>query len=77
MLMHSIYSICLFVVVSGEAVHNAAEVEEPLEEKFSAAAEWSPGRARDVNPTTANGHVAKRKRADPPGKYKKGNMGVC
>ncbi|XP_037641715.1 glucocorticoid modulatory element-binding protein 1-like isoform X1 [Sebastes umbrosus] len=52
--------------LTGEAVHDAAEVEEPLEEKFSAAAEWSPGRARDVNPTTANGHVAKRKRADTP-----------
>ncbi|XP_034552820.1 glucocorticoid modulatory element-binding protein 1-like isoform X2 [Notolabrus celidotus] len=52
--------------LTGEVVHDAAEVEEPLEEKFSAAAEWSPGRARPVNPTTANGHAAKRKRADTP-----------
>ncbi|XP_029307684.1 glucocorticoid modulatory element-binding protein 1-like isoform X1 [Cottoperca gobio] len=49
-----------------EAVHDAAEVEEPSEEKFSATAEWSPGPAGDVNPTTANGHAAKRKRADTP-----------
>ncbi|XP_042346255.1 glucocorticoid modulatory element-binding protein 1-like [Plectropomus leopardus] len=52
--------------LTGEAVHDAAEVEEPLEEKFSAAAEWSPGPARDVNPMTANGHAVKRKRADTP-----------
>ncbi|XP_078027988.1 glucocorticoid modulatory element-binding protein 1-like isoform X2 [Epinephelus lanceolatus] len=52
--------------LTGEAVHDAAEVEEPVEEKFSAAADWSPGAARDVNPTTANGHAAKRKRADTP-----------
>ncbi|KAM9353631.1 glucocorticoid modulatory element-binding protein 1-like [Symphorus nematophorus] len=49
-----------------EVVHDAAELEEPLEEKFSTAAEWSPGPARPVNPTTANGHAAKRKRADTP-----------
>lgn len=66
-----------FVAISGEPVHDAAEVEEPLEEKFSATAEWSPGPARDVNPTTANGHAAKRKRADPPGKYKRGYTGAC
>ncbi|XP_041650163.1 glucocorticoid modulatory element-binding protein 1-like [Cheilinus undulatus] len=50
--------------MTGEVVHDAAEVEEPLEEKFSVTAEWSPGRARPVNPTTANGHATKRKRAD-------------
>ncbi|XP_068591970.1 glucocorticoid modulatory element-binding protein 1 [Cebidichthys violaceus] len=53
-------------VISGEAGHDAAEVEEPLEKKFSATAEWSPCPARDVNPTTANGHGAKRKRGDTP-----------
>ncbi|XP_075965757.1 glucocorticoid modulatory element-binding protein 1-like isoform X2 [Anarhichas minor] len=53
-------------VISGEAVHDAAEVEERLEKKFSATAEWSPCPARDVNPTTANGHGAKRKRGDTP-----------
>lgn len=65
----------MYSVIPGEIVQDAAEVEEPLEEKFSAAAaaaEWSPGRARHVNPTTANGHAAKRKRADTPGKYTKG-----
>ncbi|XP_070768770.1 glucocorticoid modulatory element-binding protein 1-like [Enoplosus armatus] len=52
--------------LTGEVVHDAAEVEEPLEETFKATAEWSPGPARPVNPTTANGHAAKRKRADTP-----------
>ncbi|XP_035527533.1 glucocorticoid modulatory element-binding protein 1-like isoform X1 [Morone saxatilis] len=52
--------------LTGEVVHDAAEVEELLEEKFSATAEWSPGPARPVNPTTANGHAAKRKKADTP-----------
>lgn len=55
--------------LTGEVVQDAAEVEEPLEEKFNvaaAAAEWSPGRARPVNPTTANGHAAKRRRTDTP-----------
>lgn len=55
-------------------MHDAVEAEEPLEEKFSPTAEWSAGPARHGNPTTANGHAAKRKRADTPGKYKK--MGV-
>lgn len=72
--MHSIYSTSLFVFISGEVVHDAVEVEEPLEEKFSPAAEWSAGPARPGNPTTANGHAAKRKRTDTPGRYKK--MGV-
>ncbi|XP_029929245.1 glucocorticoid modulatory element-binding protein 1-like [Myripristis murdjan] len=49
----------------GEAVHDAAEVEEPSEEKFMASAEWSPGPA-NVNSTPANGHVAKRKRTSTP-----------
>ncbi|XP_033958656.1 glucocorticoid modulatory element-binding protein 1-like isoform X2 [Pseudochaenichthys georgianus] len=53
-------------VISAEAVHEAAEVEEPVEEKFSATAEMSPCPARDVNHTTANGHAAKRNRADTP-----------
>ncbi|KAF3839942.1 hypothetical protein F7725_018659 [Dissostichus mawsoni] len=52
--------------LTAEAVHEAAEVEEPVEEKFSATAEMSPCPARDVNHTTANGHAAKRKRADTP-----------
>ncbi|XP_071757765.1 glucocorticoid modulatory element-binding protein 1-like isoform X2 [Centroberyx gerrardi] len=50
----------------GELVHDAAEVEEPCEDKFSATAEWSPGPAPPANPTKANGHVTKRKRADMP-----------
>ncbi|XP_056236802.1 glucocorticoid modulatory element-binding protein 1-like isoform X2 [Seriola aureovittata] len=49
-----------------EVLHDAAEVEEAVGERFSAIAEWSPGVARLVNPTTANGHAAKRKRADTP-----------
>uniref|UniRef100_UPI0037E85C24 glucocorticoid modulatory element-binding protein 1-like isoform X2 n=1 Tax=Semicossyphus pulcher TaxID=241346 RepID=UPI0037E85C24 len=52
--------------LTGEVVHDAAEIDDPLEEKFSATAEWSPSGARPVNPTTANGHAAKRKRADTP-----------
>lgn len=59
------------MVISGEVVHDAAEIEEPLEEKFSTTAEWSPGPAGSVNPTAANGHATKRKRADTPGKYMK------
>ncbi|XP_035018359.1 glucocorticoid modulatory element-binding protein 1 [Hippoglossus stenolepis] len=47
-----------------EIVHDAAEVEETLGDRFGAAAEWSPGPARPVHPATANGHAAKRKRAD-------------
>lgn len=70
--MHSVHSVSRFVFVSGEVAHDAADLEEPLEEKFSTTAEWSPGPARPVNPTTANGHAAKRKRADTPGNYKKG-----
>lgn len=65
------------MVISGEVVHDAAEVEEALEEKFSATAEWSPGQAQPANLTMANGHAAKRKRADTPGKYKKGYTGAC
>ncbi|KAK5862507.1 hypothetical protein PBY51_017896 [Eleginops maclovinus] len=53
-------------VISAEAVHEAAEVKELAEEKFSATAKMSPCPARDVNQTTANGHAAKRKRADTP-----------
>ena len=52
-----------------EIVHDAAEVEETLGDRFGAAAEWSPGPARPVHPATANGHAAKRKRADTTGKY--------
>ncbi|XP_059194476.1 glucocorticoid modulatory element-binding protein 1-like [Centropristis striata] len=54
--------------LTGETAHDAAEEGEPLEEKFSTTTEWSPGPgpARDGNPTTANGHSAKRKRADTP-----------
>uniref|UniRef100_A0A3Q1GED5 Glucocorticoid modulatory element-binding protein 1-like n=1 Tax=Acanthochromis polyacanthus TaxID=80966 RepID=A0A3Q1GED5_9TELE len=51
--------------LTGDA-HNAADVEEPLEEKFSATTEWSAGPLRLLKPTTANGHSAKRKRADTP-----------
>ncbi|XP_071326637.1 glucocorticoid modulatory element-binding protein 1-like isoform X2 [Trachinotus anak] len=49
-----------------EVVHEEAEVEETMGDRFSATAEWSPGPARSVNPTTANGHAAKRKRANTP-----------
>ncbi|KAI3360444.1 hypothetical protein L3Q82_002339 [Scortum barcoo] len=59
--------------LTGEVVHDAVEVDEPLEEKLGTTAEWSPGPAWPVNPTTPNGHAAKRKRADTPGKYKKGH----
>ncbi|KAM3873407.1 glucocorticoid modulatory element-binding protein 1-like [Diretmus argenteus] len=48
----------------GEVVHDAAEAEEPSEEKFSATVEWSPGPASPA--TTANGHVSKRRRTDMP-----------
>lgn len=48
-------------------MHDAAEVEEPSEEKSMASAEWSPG-PTNVNLTPANGHVAKRKRTGTPGK---------
>ena len=57
-------------------MHDAVEVEEPLEEKFSPT-EWGAGPAWPGNPTTANGHAAKRKRTDTPGRYKKnGCMGA-
>nr|XP_046254874.1 glucocorticoid modulatory element-binding protein 1-like [Scatophagus argus] len=52
--------------LTGEVLHDAAEVEKTLEEKFSTTAERSPGPTRPVNPTTANGHAVKRKRADTP-----------
>ncbi|XP_032374231.1 glucocorticoid modulatory element-binding protein 1 isoform X1 [Etheostoma spectabile] len=52
--------------LTGEGGHDAVEIEEPLEEKCNATAEWSPGPAREVNHTTTNGHAAKRKRADTP-----------
>lgn len=65
---------CPFVYLSGEVAHDAAEEEEPLEEKFNTTAEWSSGPARPANPTTANGHPAKRKRADTPGNYRKGQV---
>lgn len=61
--------------ISAEVVHDAAEVEEPSEDTFCTTAEWSPGLTRPVNPTTANGHAAKRKKADIPGKHKKGCKG--
>lgn len=77
MLTHSVHSISLSVFISGEVGHDAAEVEKSLEEKLSSTAEGSPGPARPANPTTANGHAAKRKRADTPGNYKKGHMCAC
>ncbi|KAM8870123.1 glucocorticoid modulatory element-binding protein 1-like isoform 2-T2 [Spinachia spinachia] len=51
-------------VISGEAVRNSVAAEENLERKLSATAGWSPFPARDVNPTPANRHGAKRKRSD-------------
>ncbi|KAM3614022.1 uncharacterized protein V6R79_008672 [Siganus canaliculatus] len=50
--------------LTGEVVHDAAEVEEPLEEKFSTTAEWISSPGQPANPTTTNGHAAKRKKAD-------------
>lgn len=57
-----------FFFISGRVVHEAPEVEETLEDKFSATAEWMSGPAQSLN-STANGHAAKRKRAYTPGKY--------
>lgn len=51
------------VVFLGGHSHDAVEVQTPLEEKFSLAAEWAAGPA--ANP--ANGH-AKRTRAGLPGR---------
>ncbi|XP_026150246.1 glucocorticoid modulatory element-binding protein 1-like isoform X2 [Mastacembelus armatus] len=45
------------------AVHDAAEVEEPLEKRVCATAEWNP---RTTHPGK-NGHPTKRKRDDTPG----------
>ncbi|KAK2844376.1 hypothetical protein Q5P01_011035 [Channa striata] len=47
--------------LTGGLAHDRAEVQEPLEDKFGATAEGSPGPALPVNPTTANGHAAKRR----------------
>lgn len=57
-----------FVPIS-EDVHKAAAVEESSQDKSSAAAEWSNGPRRPVNPITANGHASKRTMADIPGNY--------
>ncbi|XP_030015191.1 glucocorticoid modulatory element-binding protein 1-like isoform X2 [Sphaeramia orbicularis] len=51
-------------LLTAEVLHDAAEAEESLEDSLTA--EWSPGPARPVNPTRANGHTAKRKRSDTP-----------
>ncbi|XP_068999201.1 glucocorticoid modulatory element-binding protein 1-like isoform X2 [Embiotoca jacksoni] len=47
-------------------VHNAAEADEPSEDKFRATTEWSDGPPRLVNSPAANGYSAKRKRDDTP-----------
>ncbi|XP_026226548.1 glucocorticoid modulatory element-binding protein 1-like isoform X2 [Anabas testudineus] len=52
-------------LLTGRVVHEAPEVEETLEDKFSATAEWMSGPAQSLN-STANGHAAKRKRAYTP-----------
>lgn len=57
--------------ISGRILHDAADLEEPLEDSFSAAAERSPDSAQPVNSTTANGHTAKRKIVGTSGKYEK------
>lgn len=57
------------VFLLGEVLHDAAEAEESMEDKVSLTAECSPGPARPVNPMRANGHAAKRKRSETPGKY--------
>lgn len=67
--MYCINIMCLlFFLISGSVVHDAAEVDEPLEDRFSATADWNTGPTLPLNPT-ANGHAAKRKRADTTGKY--------
>lgn len=67
--MCCINSICLLSsAITERVVHDAAEVEEPLEDRFSATAEWSSGLAQSLY-QTANGHAAKRKRANAAGKY--------
>ncbi|XP_068179391.1 glucocorticoid modulatory element-binding protein 1-like isoform X2 [Antennarius striatus] len=53
-------------LLTGEVVHNAADTEEPLGEKFSTASEWTSVSAWPVNPMSANGRPAKRKRANTP-----------
>ncbi|XP_056142855.1 glucocorticoid modulatory element-binding protein 1-like [Lampris incognitus] len=51
----------------GEVMLDAAEVEEPSKDKFSATAdEWSPRPAPTAAPNAANGHVKKRMRTDIP-----------
>ncbi|XP_004560035.2 glucocorticoid modulatory element-binding protein 1 [Maylandia zebra] len=49
-----------------EDAHKAAEVQESLQDRISAAADWSNGPRRLLNPVTANGHATKRKLADVP-----------
>lgn len=58
-----------FVPISEDA-HKAAEVQESLQDRISAAADWSNGPRRLLNPVTAKGHATKRKLADVPGNYK-------
>lgn len=55
------------VLFSAEVTHNAADVQTPLEEKFSSEEEW--GARPAANPAATNGH-AKRNRAGVPGKSK-------
>ncbi|XP_028281782.1 glucocorticoid modulatory element-binding protein 1-like [Parambassis ranga] len=47
-------------------VHDAAEVVESLEDKFSATSEWNAGPPLLMNPTPANGHSNKRRRTETP-----------
>ncbi|KAK2910413.1 glucocorticoid modulatory element-binding protein 1-like isoform X2 [Channa argus] len=47
--------------LTGRHAHDTTEVQEPLEDRFRATTEGSPGPALPVNPPTANGHAAKRR----------------
>lgn len=50
-----------------DLAHDAAEVQESLEEKLSMVEKWSSSSAQLVNPAApANGHAVKRKRAETP-----------
>lgn len=69
-------------VCSEDLAHDAAEVQESLEEKLSMVAKWSSSLAHPVNPSApANGHAVKRKRAETPGRegrwWRAWSLGVC
>lgn len=72
----------LSCVCSEDLAHDAAEVQESLEEKLSMVEKWSSSSAQLVNPAApANGHAVKRKRAETPGRegrwWRAWSLGVC